>query len=754
MMRIDHNLNNINFILIFSIIILIVASVGVSAAQESKKVLFDESGSPGKLYTIYNTGPSGTSVFANILQENGFSVSKNTETPLTTGKLKQYDVLVMMFPYRNYTDSEISAIQEFVKNGGGLLLVANPWGVEDGDSNSIFNKIAQAFGVEFAYNVIVVEPSENIGVFNIIQITDIRSNPPITSNITKFDFIQGTYLKNTGCSTVVAYSGKNSWADNLLLADSGTSQNDQIKESDETKGPFPIYSSMKYGKGKVIFSGSALTFTNFYLYGSNGWKLGLNSVNWLANNPVPSEYKTAGVFSFGLGDTGYRVAGTVLLAILIIFGLFSIVKRERKVELSRVIKTIKNWKYYVLVILNLIFTILGVIMFFPVNLMLFDRSQFLLYDPNLGYTLIIAGLVFLLFNGIILFNIVFRERIPAKYNFFSMGLLLFFAGFTILLGPMFSFPMTDIFTIGSLILLIPLLVNYWIIHGHGYDLIIEGKEFNRLAKLSVKSLPYELHGLYKDAIYLGEGGFGRVYRAKRMDDKDVAIKIPKSFDKRAEKTFITEISNWSQLDHPNIVKLYNFKILPIPYIEMEYCEGKLEHGQKSMDQTINIIYESARGLSYAHSRNIIHGDIKTSNIMSRNGVYKVSDWGLSKMTTGESVTLSGATPQYAAPEQISHEFGRSDERTDIYQLGTVFYELVTGELPFKGDMAVVYGSILNTDPIPPSQINSKAIMVEPIIMKCLNKDKNLRYNSMNELIMELEDYRKPGDETVIFKKGD
>ena len=750
-MQIRHTNANIHLVLIFSILILIIVSLGITAAQDSKKVLFEESGSYGKLYTIYNAGPSGTSVFANLLQENGFSVSKNTQTPLTFENLKEYDVVVMMLPYRNYTDSEINALKKYVNNGGGLLLAGNPWGAEDGNSNSIYNKIAQAFGVNFAYNLIVVEPSENIGVFNIIHISDVRSNP-ITSNVTEFDFIQGTYLKNTGCSTAVAYSGKNSWADNLLLAASGISENNQQKESNETKGPFPLYSSMKYGKGKIVFSGTSLTFTNFYIYGSNGWKLSLNSVNWLADNPITSEYNTAGVFSLGLGDIGYRVAGTALLAILIIIGLFFIIKREKKVELSRVIKTIKNWKYYVLIGINLFFTILGVILFFPINLMLFDNSLFLLYDPNFGYTLIIAGLAFLLFNGIILFNIVFRERIPAKYNYFSIGLLIFFAGFMILLGPLYSFDMTDLYIIGSLILLIPLMINYWVIHGHGYDLIIEGKEFNRLAKLSVKSLPYELHGLYKDAIYLGEGGFGRVYHAKRLDDLDVAIKIPKSFDKRAEKTFISEVSNWSQLDHPNIVKLYNFKILPIPYIEMEYCEGKLEHGLKTLDETINIIYESAKGLSYAHTKNIIHGDVKTSNIMIHNGVFKVSDWGLSKMTTGESVTLSGATPQYAAPEQISHEFGRSDERTDIYQLGTVFYELATGQLPFSGDMAVVYGSILNTDPIPPSQINPKVSLVEPVIMKCLNKNKDERYSSMDELIKELEDYRKPGDETVIFKK--
>ena len=353
---------------------------------------------------------------------------------------------------------------------------------------------------------------------------------------------------------------------------------------------------------------------------------------------------------------------------------------------------------------------------------------------------------------------IFRQRLKAIINYINIGVLLFFAGYCILLISTFSFPMMEYFAIGSLILLIPFIVNLWFIRGHGSDIIVEGKEFNRLAKLSVKSLPYELHGLYKNAIYLGEGGFGRVYRATiRKDDKEVAIKIPKSFDKRAEKTFISEVSNWSQLKHPNIVKLYNFKILPIPYLEMEYCEGFVQHGKKELDEAFKIIYESAQALKYAHGKNIIHGDIKTSNIMTNEGRYKLSDWGLSKSIIDESVTLSGATPQYAAPEQISNTFGRADERTDIYQLGTVFYEMVTGKLPFEGEMAEIYGSILETQPVIPTELNSDAGDVESIIMKCLKKKKDDRYPSMDELIKDLENYYKPEkiqDQTIIFSEDE
>ncbi len=79
--------------------------------------------------------------------------------------------------------------------------------------------------------------------------------------------------------------------------------------------------------------------------------------------------------------------------------------------------------------------------------------------------------------------------------------------------------------------------------------------------------------------------------------------------------------------------------------------------------------------------------------MIKNGIYKISDWGLSKLKIDKSVTFLGATPSYAAPEQISMEFGKADERTDIYQLGTVFYEMVTGHLPFEGEISQIYNSI-------------------------------------------------------------
>lgn len=315
----------------------------------------------------------------------------------------------------------------------------------------------------------------------------------------------------------------------------------------------------------------------------------------------------------------------------------------------------------------------------------------------------------------------------------------------------FPFPYTWILGMISVLLFVAPAINLLINRSYGPDLIIEGKEFERLKRVSAKSLPYELHSLYKNPLFIGEGGFGRVWKVERLDGTEVAVKIPKTFDKKSEETFITEVSNWIKLDHPNIVKLYEFRILPIPFIEMEYCEMKLDHGKKPLKEAISIVYQVAKGLQYAHNKNIIHGDVKTSNIMIKNSVYKISDWGLSKLKIDGSVTILGATPSYAAPEQISIEFGKADERTDIYQLGNVFYEMVTGQLPFEGEISQIYHSILKNQPTIPSRINEKAINVDKIIMKCLNKDKNDRYSSMAELISDLEKLL-PTDETIVFKK--
>ncbi|WP_367270972.1 protein kinase [Thermococcus sp.] len=261
-----------------------------------------------------------------------------------------------------------------------------------------------------------------------------------------------------------------------------------------------------------------------------------------------------------------------------------------------------------------------------------------------------------------------------------------------------------------------------------------------------KTFPLELAELYTDVDFIGKGGFARVFKAKRKrDGKVVAIKIPISLDPATGKSFLREIENWTKLKHPNIVRVYDYNILPVPFFEMEYCEDSLENllrrrGYLPPMEAARIVFDIAEGLKYAHSKRVIHRDLKPSNILLKSGIPKISDWGLSKvLKESRSSTFASFTPYYAAPEQISKsKFGSTDERTDIWQLGVIFYQLVTGKLPFEGeDFVEVSSSIVYETPERPSELNPDAEPLDDIIMRCLAKRREERYESTAELQGEL-----------------
>ncbi|WP_297523468.1 serine/threonine-protein kinase, partial [Thermococcus sp.] len=249
---------------------------------------------------------------------------------------------------------------------------------------------------------------------------------------------------------------------------------------------------------------------------------------------------------------------------------------------------------------------------------------------------------------------------------------------------------------------------------------------------------------YQDFEFIGEGGFAKVFKAKRKKDgKTVALKIPKTMDPAVGKAFIREVSNWLHLKHPNIVELYDVNIYPVPYLEMEYCEGALDRLQKPLpvEEASLLIFNITEGLKYAHSKGVVHRDLKPNNILLKNGIPKISDWGLSKVMEASlnttSSTTTSFTPYYAAPEQLDRKFGKTDEKTDIWQLGVIFYELVTGKRPFEGSLSEVISTIMRRDPIPPTKLNSSTRKVEPIIMKMLEKRKGKRYKNIDELQRDL-----------------
>ena len=260
--------------------------------------------------------------------------------------------------------------------------------------------------------------------------------------------------------------------------------------------------------------------------------------------------------------------------------------------------------------------------------------------------------------------------------------------------------------------------------------------------------PHELESKYTEIKYIGRGGIAWVFSARRKSDAlMVAVKIPISFDEMTGKSFLNEIAAWETLRHPNIVKVTAVNVLPVLFVEMEYVPDSLEAIEKPIPvwKAVHLIKGIADGLKYAHEQGFIHRDIKPHNILlDKDFVPKITDWGMSKVLTNEvkNSSIAGFSLSYAAPEQVSpSEFGRTDERTDIYQLGVVFYELVTGSVPFGGESIVEVGNaIMRVQPIPPSEFNSDAAIVEKIILKCLEKDPAKRFQSTSELLDTIGGY--------------
>jgi len=263
--------------------------------------------------------------------------------------------------------------------------------------------------------------------------------------------------------------------------------------------------------------------------------------------------------------------------------------------------------------------------------------------------------------------------------------------------------------------------------------------------------PAELVSYYEPLGYIARGGFARVFRARRKKDGiPVALKVPLDpEDPGIRDSLRTEIAHWLRLKHGNIVQLYNVGTVPTVFLEMELCDGSIAEERKPLEPTraAKLVFEVARGLEYAHRQGLIHRDVKPSNILLKNGVPKLSDWGLSRVKVHSRSTDSRAfTPPYSAPEQHSpRKFGGVDERTDIFQLGIVLYELVTGKLPFEGEEYFEIASAVQfEDPLPPSELNPEASLLEPVILKCLSKEKAMRYASVREFREALAEVLREG----------
>ncbi|UCE19579.1 MAG: protein kinase [Gemmatimonadota bacterium] len=257
---------------------------------------------------------------------------------------------------------------------------------------------------------------------------------------------------------------------------------------------------------------------------------------------------------------------------------------------------------------------------------------------------------------------------------------------------------------------------------------------------------------YKILKKLGEGGMGVVYKAKDTKlDRTVALKfLPPELtkDPNAKERFIQEAKTASALQHNNVSTIHEIDetadgqiFISMDFYEGESLQEKIEKGSLDIEEAIDIGTQIAEGLHEAHEKGIVHRDIKSANIMiTSKGQAKIMDFGLAKLRGQKKLTKEGTTVgtvAYMSPEQARGD--EVDHRTDVWSLGVVLYEMLTGHMPFKGDydQALIY-SILNEDPKPPSFYRTEIPpYLEQILIKMLEKESKNRYQTMQEVLVEL-----------------
>ena len=249
---------------------------------------------------------------------------------------------------------------------------------------------------------------------------------------------------------------------------------------------------------------------------------------------------------------------------------------------------------------------------------------------------------------------------------------------------------------------------------------------------------------------VGAGGMSDVYKAKDLTlGRFVAIKVLKA-EFSEDINFVTKFRSEAQaaagLEHPNIVNIYDVgSENGLHYIVMEYVEGITlktyieKKGQLSFKEAVSIAIQVGRGIEAAHNKNIVHRDIKPQNIMiSTEGKVKVTDFGIARAATSNTISsdVMGSV-HYSSPEQARNGF--VDGKSDIYSLGIVMYEMVTGRVPFDGDTTVAVAiQHLQEEIVPPSvYAPNLPISMEKIILKCTQKNPDRRYASMTALLADL-----------------
>jgi serine/threonine protein kinase len=246
---------------------------------------------------------------------------------------------------------------------------------------------------------------------------------------------------------------------------------------------------------------------------------------------------------------------------------------------------------------------------------------------------------------------------------------------------------------------------------------------------------------------LGRGGNADVYRATGATDRgpvDLALKEPrmgggKTLHTEVVERMMQEAETWQRLDdHDHIVGVVDYGSQPIPWIGMEYMDaGHLGEraGELPFQQALWTAIATTEAVRHAHRRGVAHLDLKPENILFRSveggwDVPKVADWGLSKHLLKHSKSVEGLSPQYAAPEQFDDSYGSTDDITDVYQLGAVFYELFTGQPVFQGQPVQVMNQTLSESPPAPSTVADVPSALDEILLTALEEKKSARYESV------------------------
>jgi len=257
---------------------------------------------------------------------------------------------------------------------------------------------------------------------------------------------------------------------------------------------------------------------------------------------------------------------------------------------------------------------------------------------------------------------------------------------------------------------------------------------------------------YKILEKLGEGGMGVVYKAEDLTlDRFVALKfLPHglSADGAAKKRFIREAKAASALQHPNICNIHEIDETPdgslfmvMPCYEGETFRERLEKGPLAVDEALDLATQVASGLARAHEKGIVHRDIKPGNVMLTDGGRHATlmDFGLAKKLDATKMTKTGMTVgtlAYMSPEQALGK--EADGRTDVWSLGVMLYEMITGRLPFRGDVepALVY-SIIHEEPQAVMSVRRDVpVQVESLLDRALTKEVEKRYQGMDELLRD------------------